>query len=84
MKKKILLFLAGIVTTIAVAVAYIFLQRKSEGEAFEKIANKDLKENLDKSYEEFDKEHKELKDEITKAKVSEIRRQVHSLFGLDS
>lgn len=84
MKTKILTFFAGIVTALIVAVTYYFLQKRAADKAFEQVANHDLKENIDRTYEEFDREITRVQKEIGKESANEIRKQVHSFFGLDS
>lgn len=84
MKKKILTFLAGIVTAVVLVATYYFLRKKAADKAFEQVANKDLTENITRTYEEFDAEITKIQAEVQKESEDEIRKQVHSFFGLDS
>ncbi len=84
MKKKILVFLAGLVSAVAVGLYLWFRYYKIHDKAFQETSNKTLKEGVEVTEEQFISTIEEKRKEIQNAKTEEIVSKVHSFFGLDS
>ncbi len=84
MKKKILVFLAGLVSAIAVGLYLWFKYKKVSEDTFTETANNTLKKEVEMTRTEFDTAVEEKRKEIQNAKTDEITSKVHSFFGLDS
>jgi len=84
MKKRILIFLAGLVSAVAVGF-YLWLKYKSISQtAEEEVVNKPMKDAVTTTEEDFRKIVEKKRKEIQNAKTEEITAKVHSFFGLDS